>query len=89
MEGSPEYLHGLVDFCIDNIGQNFTILELGCFQGSSTRVFSQFCKKVITVDINFNLVDKKSMPKNVDYIQCSSLNLHKILESEKRWKLGK
>lgn len=82
-EGSPEYLHGLVDFCIDNIGQNFTILELGCFQGSSTRVFSQFCKKVITVDINFNLVDKKSMPKNVDYIQCSSLNLHKILESEK------
>jgi len=82
-KGSPEHLHGLVDFCIENIGRDCTVLELGCFQGASTRVFSQFCKKVITVDINFNLINKESMPKNVDYIQCSSLNLSKILESEK------
>lgn len=82
-KGSPEHLHGLVDFCIENVVRNCTILELGCFQGASTRVFSQFCKKVITVDVNFNLVNKKSMPQNVDYIQSSSLNLAKILESEK------
>ena len=81
-KGLPKHLHGLVDFCDDHIMPNHTVLELGCFEGASTKVFSHFASRVITVDINFNRVDKASMGENVEFIQCSSLNVFEILEAK-------
>lgn len=79
-KGTPEHLHGLVDFCEDNVMPNHTVLELGCLEGASTKVFSHFASRVITVDINFNRVDKSSIGENVEFIQCSSLTVSEILE---------
>lgn len=80
--GAPEHLHGLIDFCEDNVSSESTVLELGCYEGASTKVFAHFAKKVIAVDIAFNLVDKSSMPENVEFIRCSSLLLNELLEGK-------
>lgn len=44
------YLHGLNDLCEKYIKSDFTVLELGSFDGVSTRLFSFFAKKVVAVD---------------------------------------
>lgn len=75
--GNPENLFGLIDFCIDNVKEKDTVLELGCFYGASTAVFSHFAKHVVTVDINFNHITQEFINKylNVELIRCSSLNV--------------
>jgi hypothetical protein len=76
-EGKEEYLYGLIDFCLDNVDENDTVLELGCFHGASTSVFSHFANKVITVDLDFSRIpqDFTEKHKNVELIKRSSLNV--------------
>ena len=74
----PTSLNGLIHFCKDNVDPQDLVLELGCFFGASTAVFSQFAKKVISVDINFGYLEEGFTDtfNNVDLIQDSSLNAH-------------
>ena len=80
---APKSLHGLVDFCIDNVKPEHTLLELGNFQCASTSVFIQFAKKVISVDINLptgRFVDAvnesaEALGSELLFLQCSSLEL--------------
>ena len=75
----PTHLNGLIHFCEDNIDSQDLVLELGCFFGASTAVFSQFAKKVISVDINFSYLEEGFTETfdNVDLVQESSLEVHK------------
>lgn len=77
-EGRQEDLHGLIDFCFDNVGEEDTVLELGCFHGASTSIFSHFAKKVISVDLNFSNISGDFLEKheNVSFLKMSSLDLH-------------
>lgn len=76
--GKPENLFGLIDFCIDNVKITDTVLELGCFYGASTAVFSYFAKNVLAVDINFNHITQEFINKylNVELLKCSSLSIY-------------
>jgi hypothetical protein len=75
--GREDSVYGLIDFCIDNVKEDDTILELGCLNGASTSVFSFFAKKVISVDVNFSRLEKDFLEKhkNVELIQKSSLDV--------------
>jgi hypothetical protein len=75
--GKEEHLHGLIDFCIDNVEKTDTILELGCFYGASTSIFSHFSNKVISVDLDFSKLPGNFLEthKNIELIKESSLNV--------------
>lgn len=43
-------LYGLKDLILENFPKNAIMVEVGCFEGKSTELFSMFCKTVYAVD---------------------------------------
>jgi hypothetical protein len=47
------YLHGLNFLCKEHLTKNMKILELGCFYGSSSELFSEYSDDVTCVDLEY------------------------------------
>jgi len=69
------YLHGLDFLCRKHVQENAMLLELGCFNGVSTRLFNQYTKDVTTVDIELSKEMKKLLLyfPNIKFVQEDSI----------------
>jgi hypothetical protein len=69
------YLHGLDFLCRKHIKENTKLLELGCFNGISTRLFNHYTKNITTVDIKlFKEMEKLLLHfPNIKFIQQDSI----------------
>lgn len=60
------YLHGLDFLCREHLKPDMKVLELGCFYGSSSELFSEYSNNVTCVDIEYydemkSVVEKKKL----------------------------
>jgi hypothetical protein len=78
------YLYGLDDICKKYIQKNFTLLELGSNDGVSTSLFSSYCDRVVSVDLNKTQRMEKVLEthKNIEF-HCMYFNEFKTKCNEK------
>jgi SAM-dependent methyltransferase len=75
------YLHGLDFFCRKHINKTTKILELGCFYGASSELFSEYSDFVTSVDLELHNEMKDVIErKNVKFIQSDSIEFLSKLE---------
>ena len=60
------YLFGLRDLCEDFLSNESHVLELGCNDGVSTRLFSEYANEVTAVDINLTKKFKSLLNDSVN-----------------------
>ncbi|NBP01564.1 MAG: class I SAM-dependent methyltransferase [Proteobacteria bacterium] len=75
------YLHGLDFLCRKHVKKDTRVLELGCFYGASSELFSEYSDNITCVDIEFypemqNLVTRK----NIKFFKNDSVNFLSQLE---------
>lgn len=73
------FLYGLNDLCEKYVKNDFTVLELGSFDGVSTRLFSYFAEKVISVDRakRNDMLDVIKTHKNIRFYNMSFIDFLK------------
>lgn len=69
------YLHGLDFLCRRHLKENAKLLELGCFNGISTRLFNYYTRDITTVDIQlFKEMEKLLLYcPNIKFVQQDSI----------------
>lgn len=75
------YLHGLDFFCRKHIKKTTKVLELGCFYGVSSELFSEYSDFVTSVDLDLHTEMKDVIErKNIKFIQADSIEFLSNLE---------
>jgi hypothetical protein len=68
---SVNSLHGLDELCSDYLDKTKTVLELGTYEGVSTKLFAYYAKHVTTVDIikKSNIDSLLNEYNNINFIE--------------------
>lgn len=76
------YLHGLNYLCKKYITKNTKILELGCFYGVSSELFSEYSNFVTCVDIQkYKYIQYLIDNNKINFIQSDSINFLKSINN--------
>jgi predicted O-methyltransferase YrrM len=75
------YLHGLDFLCRNHIAKTTRVLELGCFYGASSQLFSQYSNNVTCVDIEYYPEMKEVVEKHgIKFIKQDSTSFLQSIE---------